>query len=700
MNEATKPHSASRLPGSRGSGSLLHRLFYCAALLAVVAVLPSSAQVQPARPKGRELHGTITITVSGQATWKEDGDDETYSFVVNRTARHRVKINSTEMNPGSPDGVASYLGSEVEFSATVHDISRYGDREPTVWKGSNQGSCPGGRDFTMGEAICAEGMVALMVSPKARLYTISFQALSVDTGADHGHMDIPLPAMNLGPFELPKDPNARLTGSKTYDAWKHDEEDDVFQSWGFTANLPEQVKAKAVVTWDLGPPELMEVVLEANQYKNWTPTGDFNNPAKEGNSITFTAKVRDRANPDKPSEKRARLTFQLENISTEKGVCLNAPVEGGKSDYDLQILKTMNPKLDVVGPDEARTFNEVSEASLTVSSFDYGAYAQLRVTAETSSGKLPVRFEGREISLLSLPRTYEGERTAAAWLEEHDLGGSADRSDEEQAAGQVEKGDGLSIYEKYRGMVVLEGGGPVFQRLDPKRKTHFVLDDKNVVDPAQWKKTTDTVLYKLAPSLVKDRRANPNSGYGSAGNRYAVMVEVISGMTDPYSGRVDKNQLGYTTYRNYESRKPGSVERCAVFPDRVRANIERIAENIRKGLDEPNSDLGRMILQAGFSIEEARDLYAMITPERKAILARRMIDLVAQHETMHSCNVPGHGPIPPFGEEWEETVNLVDEGCVMQYLSSRTWRRFVLAGELEGEGKLCPLCQSGFSVKE
>ena len=89
--------------------SLLSFLFLMA-LLALLWPQRSEAQVKPPLPRGRELHGNITVTISGQATWREEVDDRSTTFRVSRTANHIVKINSDEAFPGNAQGVAVYRG--------------------------------------------------------------------------------------------------------------------------------------------------------------------------------------------------------------------------------------------------------------------------------------------------------------------------------------------------------------------------------------------------------------------------------------------------------------------------------------------------------------------------------------------------------------------------------------------------------------
>jgi hypothetical protein len=244
-------------------------------------------------------------------------------------------------------------------------------------------------------------------------------------------------------------------------------------------------------------------------------------------------------------------------------------------------------------------------------------------------------------------------------------------------------------------MVVSEGGARTFKRLDPKKKTHFVIDAKQALDLGRWERTTDTVAYRVNLDMATNRQVNFNGGHAGAGAKYAVRLEVTPGMMDPDTLDIIPGQLGYTR----GGKSPGDTDVCRIFPDRVRAKIARIAASIQAGVDNPASEDGTLIQRAGASTEGARAQLKALTPARREHFAQTMIPLLAIHESLHGASVPGHGPVAAFGKEWEETNDLVDASCPMQYLSSVAWRQYLLFGRLGGDGKICQLCSRSFNVK-
>ncbi|MCX6625213.1 MAG: hypothetical protein NTY38_29965, partial [Acidobacteria bacterium] len=627
---------------------------------------------KPAAFRGGELQGTITVTITAQASWKDDGDEQPSSQSINRTAIHLVKFSTVEAFPDNPQGVATFRGQEVSFSASVRDKTNGEAAE-----GGVSGRCPGGRDVSLGEVICADGAVSLMVIHGQHVYGFRFNTLVVPTGGG----EIQVPGFRVGPAPLPPDSEARLTGSQAI-VLKQSQKVGIYQQLG---------DVKAVVSWNFEPPNLAEVLLESEDYKQWIPEGNYKDLLGTGNSIRFKATVRKRGDPDGKDQK-ARITFHLDGVSMENGVCLNFPLEPGKPDYDLKILKEHNTGLEVTGSDEAKTRGEVHETTLTISSFDYGAWGNLKVTAEASGGPIPVTFQGKKEPTITLPQNDTGQHIASAWLRQAGMEGSPDTTDQAQAAGQQAKGDGLSLYEKYRGMVVAEGGSHVFKRLEPKRKVHFIIDDKGLINPSRWESATDTVIYKLDNELVNRRRVNFNGGYAGSGAKFAVRLAVVTGLKDPDRGIFPPQQLGYT-----EGASPGKATPCRVFPDRIRAKIGRIATAIQEGVNDPNSEEGQFLRQLTIPPDEARRLLATL-PQRQEQLATRLLSLVALHESIHACGVPGHGPLAVFPNQWEERDADTDVSCPMQTMGRAAWRFFVLHGILGGSGKLCPLCASQFSV--
>ena len=199
----------------------------------------------------------------------------------------------------------------------------------------------------------------------------------------------------------------------------------------------------------------------------------------------------------------------------EPGVCMNWPPKPSSSDYGLKILEERNQTLDVVGPDEARTRQAGREAELTISAISYGAWTRLKVKAETEDGQeLKVRFHDKEVQDIPLPH-FEGENhVALAYLKRHGLtGAGADWDKEQEPWGNGYGGDGLTLYEEYRGFAVK--GKHITGH--PSKKDLFICDETGQEGEgiALFERLTEVVVHCVElEELGTDRVVNRNHAQG------------------------------------------------------------------------------------------------------------------------------------------------------------------------------------------
>jgi hypothetical protein len=117
-----------------------------------------------------------------------------------------------------------------------------------------------------------------------------------------------------------------------------------------------------------------------------------------------------------------------------------------------------------------------NELSLVINCYDFGAYGRLRAEVLVDDGtRLKAYLESDPgEDYLDIPRDDNGNRIADVWEEENAVPGNLPPTWDEAGspAGQSTFGDGISLYEKYRGFFV-KGN---HQRLDPHRKHLFIYD--------------------------------------------------------------------------------------------------------------------------------------------------------------------------------------------------------------------------------
>jgi hypothetical protein len=116
-----------------------------------------------------------------------------------------------------------------------------------------------------------------------------------------------------------------------------------------------------------------------------------------------------------------------------------------------------------------------SETSVVVSSFDWGAWSTLKVTAELENGGTAIgHFRSRSGTTdILLPRRAKDSKIADSWKEKAGVSLPDDDDAETGPAGDSSPGDGFSLYEEYRGFYV--HGEHIAG--DPKKIDFFMRND-------------------------------------------------------------------------------------------------------------------------------------------------------------------------------------------------------------------------------
>lgn len=295
------------------------------------------------------------------------------------------------------------------------------------------------------------------------------------------------------------------------------------------------VKLHLNVTWTCSPtpgPELELVVSlkgDGGQvYKDWTPlggaaVGGFFREATPGNDLVATAELRN-VEMGAAVARADRIRFELSGVSREPGVCMNAPwLPQALPNPDLRFVQERNPGRVVVGgtdgqrADEDAAANPISKSTATITSFDYGGWGDLKVTAYLHDGRTIIGHleDFPQTEGIPLPRRQEGSLVADRWLRDNGVAGKDDNADDEEVpVGDSSKGDGLTLYEEYRGFA--DGG--VWSAGNPTRKDYFICDkiggrSKDGIDLFE-EITQLNVHGNLHTWEIKDRVVNFNHGAG------------------------------------------------------------------------------------------------------------------------------------------------------------------------------------------
>jgi len=306
------------------------------------------------------------------------------------------------------------------------------------------------------------------------------------------------------------------------------------------------------VIYDAKPSDLEVIITPPGGYETWLPQAgkDENDPAE---GIEVSAELRLKKQPGKTPPHKATFKFELIDTSKEPGICMNAPKKDkAKDSFDFKILQADNPDLKPAEDGQSATSKRPDlSASVLIRPYDWGAYTRLRVTATTDDGEtVPGHVKGDESKTeLALPLDENGNHVADAWEKQkgvYDKRLDAKWDGADDPKDQKCPGDGISLYEKYRGFKSKNVAEKIPERLDPKKKYVFVHDPDELVWLTMMQplaqKSGFAAVSKCQVRFVDDnewtgpgaaglekRIVNFNHGYGHAVDQHVLDVRVYYG---------------------------------------------------------------------------------------------------------------------------------------------------------------------------
>ncbi len=223
-----------------------------------------------------------------------------------------------------------------------------------------------------------------------------------------------------------------------------------------------------------------ELEVEIDDYEKWLPEGTHDGKASD-KTLTIRAKLIDKKSDDKTT-KAEYITFELPDVSREPGVAMNWP-EGGNHLPDLRFEKEQNKDFEI-GEDGQLAMkideNGVTEAVAKLSSFDWGAFGKLKVTAAMGGDVfLTGILKGKDEEIIRIPERDENSNIANEWKNNVVNFREKDEDDgEDVPAGDGHNGDGLTLYEEYRGFYATEQGARKAEHIfgNPRKKDFFVAN--------------------------------------------------------------------------------------------------------------------------------------------------------------------------------------------------------------------------------
>jgi hypothetical protein len=272
----------------------------------------------------------------------------------------------------------------------------------------------------------------------------------------------------------------------------------------------------ATVNVSYTPGDWEAVIIPPHGLDEWLPTAG-KDEWTPGNQLNVTIQLRAKGETEPTSEMKGIFSVYLEDVSRQPGICVNNPAKHrANTDYDLQLVET--EEFGLWDDDRGQSMDSVSELSVTVDCYDYGAFGRLRVEVEADDGtRLQAYVEGDPgQNSLSFPLDENRNRIADFWEKQNKIpdGLPATWDEANEPSGQYTKGDGISLYEKYRGFIF----NGVYERLDPNRKYVFVHDPEGLVHDSIQPGNKSSNFEEASGTFVRFVDAETWTGPGAAGS--------------------------------------------------------------------------------------------------------------------------------------------------------------------------------------
>jgi hypothetical protein len=283
-------------------------------------------------------------------------------------------------------------------------------------------------------------------------------------------------------------------------------------SWDIPSNFP--ISPAPVINWTISwsfnpTPRPLDLLVSIPGYQTWRPTAGLNEtdinvgPNNPANLLEIKAQLvyqdTQQPTPFAPN----KITFTLVPVSREPGVTLNWPAAQNPNSLappdmsfiDLSGKNNINPdyqpNADGTQAVEAPPATDISPVfDIFLVPYDWGAWATLQVTAEVDGQANPIQGHlvspapsgGAQVTDILLPQRQPGSSIADSWKNAHNIPLSTpdtDDSENNPDGNSAYEGDGLSLYEEYRGFYVhcqACRNGLLHVEGDPKKKDLFVIN--------------------------------------------------------------------------------------------------------------------------------------------------------------------------------------------------------------------------------
>jgi hypothetical protein len=306
------------------------------------------------------------------------------------------------------------------------------------------------------------------------------------------------------------------------------------------------------------PTDLEAVIIPLPGYDKWEPNASKTEDTAGPKPLAVKVRLQKKGAPNEPGPKRAKFKFELIDTTKEKGVCLNWPADKAQDTYDLRIERDKNEDLDFKddrdneGQKAETKEKKLSEAAVIISCFDWGAYTRLKVTAvldDSKGTKIPAHLESDKSKYeLTIPKDKNDNKIADGWEDRKGVSGQPEDDDSEtDPEGDGHPGDGLTLYEEYRGF--MENGTHIFG--DLKKKDFFICNKIGAMADLGISKFEEISELAVHSKLKPGGRSGPGELDASRiiNRNYTSRAHVV----DQHGVFVDKGDEGLTSEASPQS---------------------------------------------------------------------------------------------------------------------------------------------------
>jgi hypothetical protein len=452
--------------------------------------------------------GTVSITGTGSGTLT-DSAGNVYTYNVHQTIQLGPVLTVSQTNPGNSSGPENATFNVNDTWTTTQPGFPTSTTVVTASGTTALGFFNDGAGLSISSLPLACGY-SFGADETTSSYTVTVNGQSgLTTELNWGATNLPNllvpPGTPTSPQTFVPFPTSgtTLSGSVSFNG----------PSWDIPSDFPISPAPLInwTVSWSFNPtPRPLDLLVTIPSYATWRPTAGANEtdinvgPNNPPNLLEIKAQLVYKDTQQPTAFAPSKITFALAAVSREPGVTLNWPATlnlnpSGPPDMSFLDLSGKNninpayqPNADGTQAVEVPAVTDISPVfDIFLVPYDWGAWATLQVTAEVEGQASPIQGHlvspappgGATVTDILLPQRQPGSSIADSWKNAHNIPlSTADTDDSENNPGGNPNymGDGLSLYEEYRGFYVhcnscLNGLQHV--EGDPAKKDLFVINE-------------------------------------------------------------------------------------------------------------------------------------------------------------------------------------------------------------------------------